>query len=198
LNRQLPVLVAALGIGCLMSASVPAQQPSPATSGPSVKNPLRFSAVGVSMNTSTMGRIEIVIERWTTDSEREALLGNLVTGRFQDTLLRALERVEPRNGYIRTLQSLGWDLRYARDNRLPDGTRQIVIATDKPVSFWARSAGARTLDYPFTFLEMRMKENGKGEGRMLAQTNIAVEKGGLQLETYAREPVRLTQITQEN
>ena len=197
MNTQLPVLVAVLGIGCLMSASVPAQQPSAATSGPSVKNPLRLSAVGLIMDTGTMGRIDVVIERWTTDAEREALLGTLVKGRQQDKLLDALQDMKLRTGYMRTPQSLGWDLRYARDNRLADGTRQIVIATDKPVSFWAVRSGSRTMDYPFTLLEMRMKENGKGEGRMLAQTNIAVEKGHLVLENYGREPVRLTQITEE-
>jgi hypothetical protein len=72
-----------------------------------------------------------------------------------------------------------------------------VIATDKPVSFLAAAGNARTMDYPFTFIEMRMKPNDKGEGRMLVATSISTSKGTLELENYGQEPVRLTQITQE-
>jgi hypothetical protein len=123
-------------------------------------------------------------------------MGTLVKGRDQDKLLRALEK-EPRIGYIKSPTSLAWDLKYARESRLPDGTRQIVIATDKPVTFWGAYTGSRTYeDYPFTFIQMRMKENGKGEGRVLTQTNLTVSKDNtLELEVYGQEPVRLTEIT---
>ena len=82
---------------------------------------------------------EIAIERWTTTEERRKLLGLVETAKHgeggQRKLLDALQKVKPRVGYIRTPNSIGWDLRYAVENTLPDGTRQIVIATDKPVSF---------------------------------------------------------------
>ena len=81
---------------------------------------------------------------------------------------------------------------------LEDGTRRIVIATDKPVGFLAASRGSRILDYPFTLVEMRMTPDGKGEGRLLAATAIGVEDGKLQLENYGQQPVRLTTITQES
>jgi len=75
--------------------------------------------------------------------------------------------------------------------------RQIVIATDKPVSFLAAASNSRAMDYPFTFLEMRMKPNDKGEGRLLAATAVDVKNGRLELENYGQEPVRLATITQE-
>jgi hypothetical protein len=174
---------------------------SPASDAPTKKDPLRFSAFAVSMPAGQAGVVEIVIERWTTDAERQALLEVLSGSSFkaggQTKLLEALQKIKPRTGYIRTPKSLGWDLRYARENLLPDGTRQIVIATDKPVSFLAAASGSRVMDYPFSFVEMRMKPNDKGEGRLLVATAVDVKNGRLELENYGQEPVRLTTITQE-
>lgn len=200
--------VAALGAALmlaipLVAAQAPAPPPAQAgtpTEAPTKKDPLRFSAFNVSMSTGMSGVTDIVVERWTTGAERTALLELVETAKEgepgQQKLLRALQKIEPRTGYIRTPNSLGWDLRYAVENTMTDGTRQIVIATDKPVSFGAAASGSRVLDYPFTLIEMRMPPNGKGEGKMLAATSITVKNGRLELENYGSEPVRLTSITQ--
>jgi hypothetical protein len=81
--------------------------------------------------------------------------------------------------------------------RLPDGTRQIVIATDKPVSFLAAASDSRVMDDPFSFDEMLMKPNDKGKRRLLVATAVDVKNGRLELENYGQEPVRLTTITPE-
>ena len=194
----------------LMVASAAAQQPpaapAPAVAGtpteaPTKKDPLRFSAFNVSMPTGMAGVTEIAIERWSTAAERTALLALVETAKLgeggQRKLLNALQKVKPRTGYIRTPNSIGWDLRYAVENHMDDGTRQIVIVTDKPVSFGAAASGSDVLDYPFTLIEMRMKPNDKGEGKMLAATSISVKNNRLELENYGQEPVRLTSITEE-
>jgi hypothetical protein len=178
---------------------IAARQTAP--SAPTKKEPLRFSAFNVSMPTGVAGVTQIAIERWSTDAERQMLLEFVAQAKEgengQRKLLEALQRVKPRVGFIRTPKSLGWDLRYARQNMLGDGTRQIVIATDKPVSFLAAARNSRAMDYPFTLLEMRMKPNEKGEGRMLVATSISTKNGTLELENYGQEPVRLTSITEE-
>ena len=111
------------------------QQPEP-----TAKNPLRFRAVlqTQGQDAGLEGVADIVIERWSTDAERQSLV-TLVSGASmktggQDTLVRELQRIKPRVGYMRLPNSLGWDIQYARENVQPDGTRQIVIATDRPVS----------------------------------------------------------------
>jgi hypothetical protein len=198
---QLRVLwrVVAFGVGLALVAPLAAQQ-ADTPSTPTKRDPLRFSAFAVSMPTGQAGVVDIVIERWTTDAERQSLLDVLAGASFraggQDKLLNALQKVKPRTGYIRTSKSLGWDLRYARENMLADGMRQIVIATDKPVSFLAAASGSRVMDYPFSFVEMRMKPNDKGEGRLLVATAVDIKNGRLELENYGQEPVRLTTITQ--
>jgi hypothetical protein len=198
---QLRVLwrVVAFGVGLALVAPLAARQ-ADTPSTPTKRDPLRFSAFAVSMPTGQAGVVDIVIERWTTDAERQSLLDVLAGASFraggQDKLLNALQKVKPRTGYIRTSKSLGWDLRYARENMLADGMRQIVIATDKPVSFLAAASGSRVMDYPFSFVEMRMKPNDKGEGRLLVATAVDIKNGRLELENYGQEPVRLTTITQ--
>ena len=42
----------------------------------------------------------------------------------------------PKAGYIRTPNTLAWDIRYARQNPMEDGGRQIVVGTDRPIGFW--------------------------------------------------------------
>jgi hypothetical protein len=195
-----------LAIAC---AFVPlrAQQPATGVAGtptemPTVKAPIRFEAFNVSMDTGISGVTVIVIERWTTNAERDMLLKLVETAKLgqdgQRKLLDALQNIKTRVGYIRTPNSIGWDLRYAVENTLPDGTRQIVIVTDKPVSFVAAASDSEAMDYPFSLVEMRMKPNEKGEGKMLARTSISVKNGRLELENYGNEPVRLTDITEKS
>jgi hypothetical protein len=190
---------AVIGLALALAAPVTARQDT-VRDVPTKNDPLRFTAFAVSMPQGAAGTVDIAIERWTTEEERASLLDLLAGASFkahgQDKLLKALQDIEPRTGYIRTSNSLGWDLRYAREFLLPDGVRQIVIATDKPVRFLAAASGSRVMDYPFSFIEMRMKPNDKGEGRLLAATAVDVKNGRLELENYGQEPVRLTSITE--
>ena len=202
MNGRRGVLMGIVVAGAALALVVPVLGQQAATpQGPTKERPLRFSAFAVSMQAGAAGRVDIAIERWTTDAERQMLLKEITGTKFgapgQEKFLRALQDVKPRTGYIRTTTSLGWDLKYAWERKLPDGTRQIVIATDKPVSFLAAARQARTMDYPFTFVEMRFGKDGKGEGRLLAGTAVSYAKGTLELENYGQEPVRLTSITQE-
>lgn len=196
------ILLGALAIGATFAVMTPVRaQKSYTESGPTVKDPLRFSAFAVQMQSGTSGDVEIAIERWTTSTERDALvaLAKGATDRMggQDKLLKGLQDIKTRAGYIRTPNSIGWDLKYAYEFHMPDGTRQIVIATDKPVSFLAAYADSRSMDYPFSLVEMQFPKGvNKGEGKLLARTQISTKDGKLQLELYGQEAVRLTTITE--
>lgn len=210
MSRQRHVIrnVAVLGAALILAIPLAAQQTTPQATGtagtptenPTKEDPLRFSAFNVSMDTGMAGVTEITIERWTTGAERTALLELVETAKLgeggQRKLLDALQKVKPRTGFIRTPNSMGWDLRYAVENKMDDGTRQIVVVTDKPVTFGAAASGSEAMDYPFTLIEMRMKPTEKGEGKMLSATSISVKNGRMELENYGNEPVKLTSITE--
>jgi hypothetical protein len=158
--------------------------------------PYRFTAFAVNMNSGPKaGMIDIVIERLTTDEERAGLIAAFVEG-GQDALLKALQKVKPRVGFIRTPNSLGYDLQYAYRFANSDGTSKVIIGTDRPINFWEASRQPRTIDYPFTIIEMRLDKEGKGEGRMAAGTKISKSKDGktIELENYGISPVALNEI----
>jgi len=172
---------------------------------PTEKDPLRFSAFAVQMQGGIAGSVEIAIERWSTDAERQLLVGMVQTTTDSPTdqakLLKALQDVKPRVGFIRTPNSMGWDLKYAYESKLPDGSRQIVIATDKPIGFGGMAAsGGDTVNYPFSLIEMQFPAgSNKGTGKLIPQTSVSVKNGRLEIVRYsdANEPVRLTEITEQ-
>lgn len=198
MTRRLLLALVALGF----ASSALAQQPY-VEATPTKDAPLRFDAIAMNMQGGRMGMLDIVVERWTAPAERDALLALVATSTpnasGQNKLRDALQDVEPRVGYIRAPNTMGWDLKYAWQRKLEDGSRQIVIVTDKPVSFFGVASGSRTLDYPFTLIDMRFPAGSdKGEGKLLNQTSISTKNGTLELELWGREPTRLTTITEKN
>jgi len=152
----------------------------------------------------TTAQLIIRIERWSTDKERDSLLeiikGTPDVNRMNQALVRAMQRL-PRVGRIRDtagrgVTATGWDLRYARQNKLDEGGRQIVIATDRPIGFWEARNQPRTIDYPFTILELRLDKENRGEGKMIADTRIMVNRdtNEIVLENFDISPVRLANI----
>ena len=55
---------------------------------------------------------------------------------------------------LRTPNSIGYDLYYARDNVQPDGGRHVVLATNRRVNFREAVNNQRSMDYQFTAIEL--------------------------------------------
>jgi hypothetical protein len=171
--------------------------------------PLRMTAWALNMsNTATgaNGIVEIRVTQWSTAEERQALIGTFLD-KGQDGLLGALEKVKA-HGRIRlpgamgpgrasAQGSLGNDLRYAWHTKLPDGGDRIVIGTDRYISFQEQANQPRTIDYPFTFIQIQLpKGGGEGEGKLAYATKLSFDrkKNTVEMENYGTEPVRLNQI----
>jgi len=169
--------------------------------------PLRLSAFAVNMSTAQRGRntavIDIRITRWSTPEERERLISTAVE-KGQDALLRSLQKM-PDHGRIAIPAwtgpdphnaRLGWTLHYAFATPGDDGGLRIGIATDRYIGVWEAREQPRTIDYPFTLIEIRLDSEGKGVGKMAVATKIDFDKKTKQmvLENYASEPVRLNEV----
>jgi hypothetical protein len=162
--------------------------------------PERFTALAVNMGTAGRagaGTVDIQVDRWSTDAERDTLL-TVLREQGPDKLLDTLQKM-PRVGFIRTPNSIGYDLHFARKNPIPDGGERVTIATDRRIGFWEAANRPRSIDYPFTLIEMRIGKNGEGEGKMSIATKITTEDDGKQivLENYSSQPVMLTTVKRE-
>ena len=141
---------------------------------------------------SGAGRVIMRVTRWSTDAERSMLANTLLKG--NDALLEALRDMKS-VGTMRTPDSLGYDLRYAHQEPAEDGGRRIVLATDRPIGFWEARNQPRTIDYPFTVIQMQIDKNGEGKGTMSYATKIIPRGNNIELENFTTSPVMLTQIT---
>jgi hypothetical protein len=160
----------------------------------------KLLATSVNMSnvgSTNAGRIEIVIERWSSDRERDELIATL-KDEGSDALLSKLQNM-PRVGYIRDANgaSIGWDLHFARERKLEDGGRQIVLATDRPISAWEAFNRPRSSEYDFTLADIRFDGDGKGVGKLAVAAKITTnpKTGTIEIENFASEPVRLTTVT---
>ena len=148
-------------------------------------SPVRWSSLNV----------EMVVNRWSTDAERDRLV-SVMLEKGADKLLETLQDM-PRVGYIRTPDSIGYDLKFARRAPLEDGGERVMLATDRYIGFWEAVNRPRTVDYPFTVIELRIRPDGEGEGKMSLFTKLIVEKKTktVILEDYGIQPVLLQGVT---
>ncbi len=158
---------------------------------------LRLRAWAINLNNGARtNTVDIVIERWSTPEEIEKLRGVMIEDRTK--LLDAVQKIKPRCGYFRTSNTLGWDVQFAHETQMDDGTRKIVIGTDRPVSFFEARNNPRSRDYEFTLAEIRLPKDGKskGQGKAIPAAKLTwdKEKNTLEIENYQREPVRLNEI----
>jgi hypothetical protein len=159
--------------------------------------PEHFTASAINMNRGAAGNIDIVVNRWSSDAERDKLIA-VMLNKGPEKLLDALQDM-PRMGYFRSGSSLGWDIHFARRAPNPDGGERVTLITDRRISFGEAVNQPRSIDYPFTVIELRLNRDGEGEGKMSIATKITVDKDSnmITLENYDIQPVMLTNVKSE-
>ena len=190
-TRHLAAAVS-LGVGCLIvSRDLP---PAGVVHGQTAGVREDFTAVAIVNNnlTSGAGTVLMQVTRWSTEEERRRLVSVLVE-KGPTELLEALRDSRP-TGTIRTPDSLGYDLRFAHETKGEDGGRRIVLATDRPIGFWEVTRRPRTIDYPFTVIQMEFDREGRGKGTLSYFTKIRARGNNIELENFATSPVMLTEI----
>lgn len=142
--------------------------------------------------------LEIGIERFTTEEEH-AKLAAVLAEKGPEALMSELQKLKAA-GYIRTPGSLRWDIHYARQVALPDGTRRIIFATDRPMNFYELWNRPRSVDYQYMLGEIRLGPDGKGQGTLVPAARIDYNDATrtIEVENYASQPVRLTEVRVES
>ncbi len=138
--------------------------------------------------------VTIGIYRWSSDAERSSLINILKTeGNAQ--LVADMSQL-PQVGYIYSQGTLAYALFYSRETTLPDGTRQIVLATNRPISFGGSIAPGAQQKYDLGIVEMHLPKSGEGEGKIIAQGMATIDDktGKIEVNNYSGQPTRLMQI----
>jgi hypothetical protein len=184
---------ATLAVAVLSSAAIL----TPGLSAQTMGSPERYSAAAININNGRAGNIDITVNRWSTDKQRDALMA-VAMQKGPERLLDALQDM-PVMGHFGAPGSLSWDIHFARKMPLPDGGERVVLITDRRIGFWEAANQPRSIDYPFTFIDIRLNRDGEGEGKMSLATKVIYDKKDnmISLENFQTSPVLLNNIKRE-
>jgi len=185
--RRHPYLVF-LAIAILGLASV-------ATSEDKAKPLETFTGRVMSVTTGEAGVVEIVVNQWSPPVEKE-ILENVLAKAGSPAMVDEMERM-PQVGYIRTPETMGDALFYGTDTTLPDGSRQVVFATNRPISAMATVGGGAKNNYDLSVIEIRFKKgSSKGEGKIVigGKASIDPKTHKLSITNYDSEPPRFSDV----
>jgi hypothetical protein len=165
--------------------------------------------------------IRIDILRWSTDAEREKLMdawmlkipntgrgGRGAAGRGgaapapkptpEAMLAKALQQ-STTVGYLWSREIAGYAIRYAGKVANPDASERIVLITQRRLGavndLW-KPADVEAPAYDFSVIELRVKANGEGEGRISLNGKVSPDStlNIVALENYDALPVVLGHV----
>jgi hypothetical protein len=183
------MLAAALAVA--LSSALPAAE-SNSSGGPE-----KYTAFAVDTSIArrnvAASSVDITINRWSPDADRDRLL-TIFREKGQDALLSELRKL-PVIGYINTPGSLRYDLHFALQRPEAEGGRMIFLMTDRYITGFEARNRPRSIDYPFTLIQLQVDKDGNGVGKASIATKITEAKDGtIELENFTNVPVALNEV----
>jgi hypothetical protein len=181
-------------MGVWLSASAPAAPQSKNFTGA----PETFNARANVSTEAARGDVyvEIRVEKYTPDKEREAVVKTLAAG-GSAAFVEAIRKA-PIAGQI-NIGKQTFTIRWAREVK-DDKGRTITLVTERPVYF----VGAGLPDaksragYDVAVIQLKMDSAGVGEGVMAAAAKVKPGgPTGVQVDDYGSEPIKLLSVTRK-
>jgi hypothetical protein len=153
------------------------------------------------------GRIDITIERWSTDVERESLRRAL-GDKSPAALLAGLGKVWRRAGVVQLpgAQGVGArartrrvrNLKFAQEIKTPTG-RQVIVVADQHLGFGELGRDFESSQPEFALVDIRFGSDGKGVGKLApaAKVTFNTRTHMLEVADYSSQPVRLSNVRSE-
>lgn len=182
--RQFLFIVAAVAAMFLVSNSSAFAQKSELISG---------TAMGTGQQTGRIINIDLRIVERSVAADQKALLEAFAEN-GSEGLANALDKMKSK-GRIAITGTLGYDVNYIREFKMPDGSRKIRFVTDRPIRFGEAWGSTRSMDYQISIGEIIIrKEKGKSSGTLLPATKVKLNKDGeIEFEAF-QNPWNLTNI----
>ena len=158
--------VVTLAFGALMVAAATSQDN---------EKPEHYSAVWAVVGGSVGGAsvpIDIHINKYTADAD---IMGyaELLANKGPEALRSAMEKLDV--GQLSPIGRVGTPIAIARKLKVGDKTL-IRVLTARNLSFVELHYSGRSVDYPYTFLELTLDKDGKGTGTAIGAAKIRFNK----------------------
>jgi hypothetical protein len=161
-----------------------------AAAAPAQTGKEQFTATLASLQGGGTTPVVIHVDRYSTDAEVQKLAG-ILSNKGPEGLRDALWDLE--RGYIRIGGGLGYPIAVARSRQTGTG-RVVRLMMDRPISFREAVNNTRSTDYPFGYIEIKLDQNGKGEGQFFAAAKVTLTAGTVDIESYSPQPLRLLNV----
>ncbi|MCZ6767731.1 MAG: hypothetical protein O7D93_00635 [Acidobacteria bacterium] len=156
-----------------------------------------FTMVAIPTKGSLSARVTIDItmriNEFSTDQEVLELLEVLREG-GTDQLRRTMEKID--KGNISPRGMIGANIAAARVRKI-DGGEHFIVVTARLIPAFELYVGGRSRDYPFSWFEFEIDEEGKGIGlgaAVVAAKLSFSDEGQLEVTSYGIQPFQLTNI----
>jgi hypothetical protein len=182
-STALPRLLALLAAALLSLAGARAAEPG--------HGAVRYTGTAVSTVGSHTAPVVIHIDEFTTDQDMQRL-AQALTEKGPAGLRDAAFELD--QGWVRIGDSLGFPIAVAVRKPTPEGEK-VTIVVDRYVDFFEIWHHLRSADYPFTYIEMTLGRDGKGQGELQPLAKVRLLPGGkLDVEGLAVPPMKLLNV----
>lgn len=157
-----------------------------------------YSATAVSLGGPGAGQsvgLTIYIDAYTSDAEVKRLAG-VLRSKGEAGLTSELEKLQV--GKVAATGSTGTYINVARSQPM-EARRRIILVSNRRLSFRELRSQTRSVDYPHSWIELRVDENGNGDGEMLPACKIKFnkKKDQYEIESLGNTPVKLMNVRRE-
>jgi hypothetical protein len=155
----------------------------------------QFTANLINMEGGGTAPVVIHIDHYSSEAE-VANLKQILADKGPNALRDALWDLEA--GYIRVGGGLGYPIAVATSRPDGKGGRVVRLMIDRPISYRESVTASLSRDYPFSYIEIPVNGNGKGEGKFIAAAKVSITAGTVDIESYGIQPLRLLNVKERS
>jgi hypothetical protein len=147
------------------------------------------TAVGIGRRTTVTRTFTLTVSGRTPDGEVRRDVA-LLAEAGQDELLTKIR--ERDLGRFSLGGQLGRRLNFVTETTLGNGDRKLMILFERWVDIYEARYGTRSLDYPFSYVELIVDRDGRGEGTFIPAARVRFNsRNEIEVENFGIYPARL-------
>lgn len=145
--------------------------------------------VGIGGRRTVTRTFTLTINRRTPETDVTRAIAVLAEG-GQDGLLREIANQDL--GQFSLSGQLGRRLNFVTETTLGNGDRKLMILFERWMNIFELRYGTRSTDYPFSYVELIIDRNGRGEGTFIPAARVRFGGGNqIEVENFGIYPARL-------